>query len=44
MEKLSLEDSLFNDDWTAEVRITVGEYSSEVSEYFLSKVNDLYQM
>ena len=33
MEKLAPNDSLFNDDWIAEVSITLGECSIEVSEY-----------
>ena len=41
MKKLVPDDSLFNDDWIAEVHVSVDKCSSEVNEYLLSRVNDL---
>ena len=40
MEELAPDDPLFNDDWIAKVNIAVDEWSSEVSEYLLSREND----
>ena len=34
------DDPLFNDDWTAEVNISLDECNSEVNDYLLSRVDD----
>ena len=40
MEELAVDDPLFNDDWITEVNKAVAEWSSDVNEYLLSRVND----